>query len=432
MTEFMIYILKVNITLVIMYTFYGIFLRKLSYHKANRIYLLFSLIFSFFLPFMHFDTVCLPSEILFSEGILEEYVYNISTDQHTNISNNVEKSNLVNFLIGGYLIVAILFMFRILFSLMKIRALYRNSKIIHKDNVSYVISDKNISPFSFWNSIFISKSEYGNPDRYTIIEHEKVHCAQRHSIDLLITNVIQACFWYNPVIILYKKSIHLIHEYLADSHLISNGTCIDLYLKTLRSHLSRYNLNGLSSNFNGSAFKQRIEMITISKTKKINALIYVLLIPVISLLITAFSSSNMVYKSDEVPSYPPIRNMDIEKIAVNHNERIKDPFTDKVRYHSGLDIKAEEGTPVFAAGAGKAIIVHEKDGWGNLIIIQHGLEFESYYAHLKSFNIKEMQIVEEGQLIGYVGNTGKSTSPHLHFEIRENGDTVNPNDFIDF
>ena len=172
-------------------------------------------------------------------------------------------------------------------------------------------------------------------------------------------------------------------------------------------------------------------MITNSKTRKHRAFIYILIIPIIGLMSMTFSSFNTIPQDDGVLTYSPLKESDIERIAVNHNETIKDPFTKNKRVHYGIDIKAKEGTPVYAAGNGSAIIVEEKDGWGNLIVLKHGTKYETWYAHLKGFTIKKGQNIKAGQLIGYVGNTGKSTAAHLHFEIRKDGEKVNPNEYID-
>jgi hypothetical protein len=96
-----------------------------------------------------------------------------------------------------------------------------------------------------------------------------------------------------------------------------------------------------------------------------------------------------------------------------------------------IRVLAKEGTPVYAAGKRSAQIVEEKSGWGNLIVLKHGGQFETWYAHLKAFNIEKGQSVKEGEIIGYVGNTGKSSGPHLHFEIRKDGEKVDPNAYID-
>ncbi len=103
-----------------------------------------------------------------------------------------------------------------------------------------------------------------------------------------------------------------------------------------------------------------------------------------------------------------------------------DPFTGKKAYHKGIDIKAPEGTPVHSAEAGKVVFAGEKGGYGNLIILEHKNGFKTYYAHLKDIKVKIGEEVGKGMVIGDVGSTGRSTGPHLHFELRQEDRVYNP------
>ncbi len=103
-----------------------------------------------------------------------------------------------------------------------------------------------------------------------------------------------------------------------------------------------------------------------------------------------------------------------------------DPFTGKKGYHKGIDIKAPEGTPVHSAESGKVIFAGRKGGYGNLIILEHKNGFMTYYAHLKDIKVKTGEEVGKGMIIGDVGSTGRSTGPHLHFELRQGDKVYNP------
>ncbi|MDR0383565.1 MAG: M23 family metallopeptidase [Spirochaetaceae bacterium] len=108
----------------------------------------------------------------------------------------------------------------------------------------------------------------------------------------------------------------------------------------------------------------------------------------------------------------------------------KDPFTGQRRYHSAIDIAANAGTPVKAAAAGKVTSVSYSSVFGNYIIITHSGGFQSMYAHLSSTNVKAGDRVNQGEKIGGVGSTGRSTGPHLHFSIYKNGRAVNPLEYV--
>ncbi len=107
-----------------------------------------------------------------------------------------------------------------------------------------------------------------------------------------------------------------------------------------------------------------------------------------------------------------------------------DPFTGKVRPHHGLDLAAPIGTPVYAPAAGKVILREYQTQYGNTIVLDHGYGVETLYGHLSKFVAKTGQSVRRGDLIGYVGNSGYSTGPHLHYEVHANGRPQNPMEYV--
>ncbi|MGH9765467.1 MAG: M23 family metallopeptidase, partial [Blastocatellia bacterium] len=108
----------------------------------------------------------------------------------------------------------------------------------------------------------------------------------------------------------------------------------------------------------------------------------------------------------------------------------RDPFTGRLRFHSGVDLKARLGDPVAASEDGVIRFVGWYHGYGNLIMIDHGDGITTRYGHLSSFAAEPGQVVKRGDIIGYAGSTGRATSPHLHYEVRVSGKAVNPADPI--
>lgn len=108
-----------------------------------------------------------------------------------------------------------------------------------------------------------------------------------------------------------------------------------------------------------------------------------------------------------------------------------DPFTGGAAFHAGLDFKGPIGAPIYAAAAGTISFVGQQQGYGNTVEIDHGNGLMTRYAHMSGFRARVGQPVEAGQVIGLIGNTGRSTGPHLHFEVRHNDRPVNPRPFLE-
>ncbi|WP_412070792.1 M23 family metallopeptidase [Qipengyuania gaetbuli] len=128
-----------------------------------------------------------------------------------------------------------------------------------------------------------------------------------------------------------------------------------------------------------------------------------------------------------VPQFAPARK---DLISSGFGYR-RDPFNGRAAMHSGLDFKGATGTPIYAAAKGRVTFVGRKGGYGNTVEIAHGNGLMTRYAHMSKFNAKVGQQVLPGQTIGAIGSTGRSTGPHLHFEVRINNRAVNPRTFLE-
>jgi murein DD-endopeptidase MepM/ murein hydrolase activator NlpD len=127
-----------------------------------------------------------------------------------------------------------------------------------------------------------------------------------------------------------------------------------------------------------------------------------------------------------IPAIQPISNNDLRRTASGYGWRI-DPIYKINKFHEGLDFSAPTGTDIYATGEGivsRATI--SPIGYGKHIEIDHGFGYSTIYAHLDGFKVKPGERIKRGDVIGYVGSTGKSTAPHLHYEVRIKGKAVNP------
>ena len=130
-----------------------------------------------------------------------------------------------------------------------------------------------------------------------------------------------------------------------------------------------------------------------------------------------------------IPAIQPVQNENLKSIASGFGYR-SDPFTKVRKFHAGMDFAAPSGAPIFATGDG---VVSRADagesGYGNHVVIRHGFGYETLYGHLSKYNCRPGQKVKRGNIIGFVGSTGRSQGPHCHYEVHKNGEAVNPLNF---
>ena len=126
-----------------------------------------------------------------------------------------------------------------------------------------------------------------------------------------------------------------------------------------------------------------------------------------------------------IPAIQPVSNKDLKKTASGYGMRI-DPIYKTSKFHEGMDFSASTGTPIYATGNGTVTKAGWQSGYGRVVVINHGYGYETLYAHMNKIDVRKGQKVVRGEVIGEVGNTGKSTGPHLHYEVHVKGRVVNP------
>ena len=130
-----------------------------------------------------------------------------------------------------------------------------------------------------------------------------------------------------------------------------------------------------------------------------------------------------------IPAIQPVSKQDLTRMASGYGWRL-DPFTKARKMHKGMDFTSPKGTPIYATGNGKVIRADSRaTGFGKHIRIDHGFGYVTLYAHLSKYNVNKGKLVKRGDLIGYVGSTGRSQAPHLHYEVRYNKRAINPINF---
>ena len=129
-----------------------------------------------------------------------------------------------------------------------------------------------------------------------------------------------------------------------------------------------------------------------------------------------------------IPAILPVKLVDLTRMASGYKWRMH-PILKIRKFHKGMDFTAPIGTPIYASGNGKVIRSSRSATYGRVVYIDHGYGYRTIYAHMSKIKAKRGQNVKRGDLIGYVGNTGRSVSAHLHYEVRKNGKPLNPINF---
>ncbi len=167
----------------------------------------------------------------------------------------------------------------------------------------------------------------------------------------------------------------------------------------------------------------------IGSTKKVDEIMKALAVQSVSLDEITKLAKRKALLLKSIPAIQPVKNEELKQMASGFGYR-SDPFTKIRKFHKGMDFSAKSGTPIYATGDG---IVKKADakvsGFGNHIEINHGYGYLTLYAHLSKYKVKAGQKVKRGDIIGYVGSTGRSEAPHLHYEVHKNGEVVNPLNF---
>mgnify|MGYP005992516633 CR=1 FL=1 len=283
----LLYILKSIFCLFLFLGFYHLVLEKEKMHRFNRFYLLGSIVFAFIVPSFTI-TVITPTE--FIEPVVQEF--QMIEQMQTSDVVFVEETeiNYMNYVYGLYIIVSGILCFFFIKNLLKILSkTKKNEKVSYYDATVILLKEK-ILPHTFLKYIFINKNEYANDQQeQLILTHELAHVKQKHSIDVLLIELLQIVFWCIPVFKLYKKAIQLNHEFLADDAVLKSHKNISEYQHILLNTSAQNNNIYLASNLNYSLTKKRLLMMTTPNSKTNILLKKLMVIPLTAGFIFAFA-----------------------------------------------------------------------------------------------------------------------------------------------
>jgi hypothetical protein len=437
MIEYLWYTLKVSICLAVFYIFFIAVLKHSTFFMLNRVYLITGLLLSFTIPILKFSIFTVRSSSVISTvvGIISIEPEN-TFFQPQNLANGTTTISFPMIMSVIYIAGVLVLFLKLLLSIIRVIRTKNNAEVYKVGKLQIVKTDSSI-PFSFLNMIFLPMNE-SDP---MVVEHEIAHVRQVHWFDLIIVEIASILLWFNPFVALYKSSLKLQHEYLADSSVIKNNDQLEKYLNCMFTQVKIVSVGGLTSQFYCKTIKKRIIMITKNKTSVKYSFIYLLALPLVCMMLFAFTGINgkhtlvsekttMIDSDEYIPSIYPVSKEKVTNIN-GYGERLN-PITKKKDFHYAIDFAAKEGENIVVTATG--VVVEAKfdneKGMGNYILVKHNDVYSTFYSHLKSLNVKAGDMLKKGQVIGNVGSTGVSTGSHLHYEVIKNGERVNPKDYL--
>ncbi len=318
MAKFLIYLFESGLCLTLFYLGYVIFFRKETYFTFNRIYLIGAMVLSLLMPLVSVSVDSIQSNVL-SETIVkvgqfrsyyEELIlltdpdYSVSNEDEQNkaffsgaqtekeLLQNQKKSSysLIKTFFYIYLIGFLFFIPRLVVHIFQLAQLIHKNKAIKEKEYTLVLLSDKVPSFSFMRWIFINKEVLTNSEFEQVLEHEKIHVKQKHTVDLLLAHVIITFQWFNPLTWRIQKSIKSCHEYIADRHMLNKGHKLFDYQSLLLSQLISIRSVELVNNFNLLSIKKRIAMMNKIKSGRIAKMKAIVVLPLLAVAFLFFAN----------------------------------------------------------------------------------------------------------------------------------------------
>ncbi|WOI53360.1 M23/M56 family metallopeptidase [Parvularcula sp. LCG005] len=312
------------------------------------------------------------------------------------------------------------------------------SQPMQVDGRSVLVTERVLSPFVYARHIVLPQWAFQALDGQAlnlIVDHEQAHIRRRDQHRFILLAWIDALFWFNPFVRHQTKRCRLAAELNVDAAVIAAAPKMrKVYAQSLvlvLKHTAGHALHGapavLSPRYQGEA-KMRMKAIMGLPSPRGKRRLWTTLSALgalVPLTVGQWALAGAT-AANGVLSVVPVEG----EVSARY-DIVYDPLGDGPRRHSGIDFKAPLGTPIKAAGSGRVTVARDMGAYGITVVIDHGDGLQTFYAHMNNADVRYGQTVTAGQTIGAVGSTGRSTGPHLHLEVRQNGLKIDPASVIE-
>ncbi|NHM07404.1 peptidase M56 [Flavobacterium sp. CYK-4] len=295
MENLFLYLLKASGLLVMFFMAYHFLLRRETFFSANRWFLLAGLVTSVVLPLITFK------KIIWVEAQPEMYTYSGNIPMQTIAEPQGFEINWYWVFAGVYALGMLVLLLRFLFDFKNLRSVLKGKTITQQADFKLIDVDEKVAPFSYFNYIVYNSDLFDQAELAHILAHEKVHCEQRHSIDVLIARIFCIAFWYNPFIWLYKKAMLQNLEFIADNEALKQIEDKKSYQITLLKATTHQNCVAITNPFYQSLIKKRIVMLNKNQSKKWNSWKYALIVPVLAAFLLYFQVNVIAQEKQGAP-----------------------------------------------------------------------------------------------------------------------------------
>lgn len=294
MPHFFIILLKINLVLILFSATYYLVLRRLTFYSINRMFLLFGIVFSSAYPFINL------TEFFAGQKAVSAFVPQFNQQ----VSEFVKQDAVSVFWQGltvlfytGVLLMAL----RLLVQFISLYRMHKNSSPDHLDDYKVRILNDEVSPFSFWQTIYINPRLHKKQDLNNILEHERVHVEEWHTLDIILAEICVVFYWFNPGVWLMKKAVRENIEFITDAKILKKGIDKKAYQYSLLDVGTLQPSVAIVNNFNLSDLKKRIKMMNAKRSSKVNLTRYLFVLPVLLCVTLAFTIDNKEVKKSLAP-----------------------------------------------------------------------------------------------------------------------------------
>lgn len=344
MEALFIFIVKSSSLIALFYFAYFFLLRKETFFNSSRWFLLAGLVTSVVLPLVVYTKVVwidpVPVPVSYTPAANFQYVSNFHPQTAEKESFEINW-NLVSLVIYGIGFAAFMIKFGIDFY--SLNSVLKGRKIEQQADFKFVDVNENIAPFSYFDYIVYNSSMYSKKELESILEHEKVHSDQHHTVDVIISRIFCILFWFNPIIWLYKKAILQNLEFIADSEAAKKISDKKAYQYTLLKITTHETCVAITNHFYQSLIKKRIVMLNKNQSKKWNYWKYYAVLPVLALFVLSFQIKTIAQEKKELREKAALtsKNQDPEVIKITKSttdQELKD-LTAKLKTDHNINLE---------------------------------------------------------------------------------------------